>query len=379
MVSALVAEIRSIVEEIFPGAEVAEDPWHGPDRGHDLRFRHRGRWHVVEAKRCSPSGPDIGGTMLFVAAMNQLNKLSVPPDTDLILILLTERVSEFTTQHLPALRHLIQRPPTVVVAGAERCYVLGKDDPEGRWLDRCGSPASDPGDGSSSTAPAGGPLSDAQRLLLRCLLVHPKHAPGWWGGPRGPWRSAGDLAVLGPSPSTISRALSRFTSLHWMKWERSRPLRWLLPGAAIEHLVTQASLGRGSLTPLRHLSGGPIRRYLEKVTRGDLSSSMGNLAVGGWHAVAEHDCKVIMDLTRKPLVLKGSTTAAAIANGLDCIVDPEEPTFFYEKCPPEDLIGVADRSCPVVDLLQAACDVASDPDQGLQQATEIRRLIEAPW
>lgn len=372
--SALEAEARSVVEEVFPGAQFAEHSEDGPD----LRFRYQGRWHEVEAKRCSPSGPDLGGSMLFLAAMNQLNKVSASSDTALVLVLLTDRVTETTTQHLHALRHLVRRPPTVVVAGGDRAFLLAEDAPQGRWLDRCGFPAGEAIE-ASSPASAGGPLSDAQRLLLRCLLVHPEHPSGWWGGPRGPWRAASELAVLGPTPSTISRALARFTTLHWLKWPRKRALQWLLPGAAVEHLVTQASLARRSLVPMRHLSGGSIREKIAKMPLRGLEKTVGALALGGWHAIAIHERAVIMDVSRKPVVLKGTGSAQTVANALDCVVDPEDPTFFYEICPAEDLVGRSHEPFPLVDLIQAACDVASDPDQGLQQGTEIRRCIEEPW
>jgi hypothetical protein len=235
---------------------------------------------------------------------------------------------------------------------------------------------------------------DAAAWIIKSLLLAKlKDHPRWWGGYRGLIRTGSELAErAGVSPSMVSHVFERLRSRSFLRTERSDEIAISRPRALLELWMSQA---RHRIP--RSISVRPLYGNVPKLT-GDIldwlankwlhSDGAADWAVNGWMACHLHETGFVTDLAsrRVSIVGLGDHQSLISAWGLmrcderDAMLTIQPASaprsikggIFVDKLPGS---GPVARSLPVVDIIQAAVDVAHDPARGFEQAEHICRLL----
>ena len=228
--------------------------------------------------------------------------------------------------------------------------------------------------------------SDLTLTLLKLLLADRSPTHDAWFGP-GFIRptSANDLATrFGVSVSAIYAAIGAIRHRRWMDPRRGSELRLTEAGPVITWWMD-------------HAKNNPAKRIAVRDMFAKRTTSMpGTLAwlrkrpkvtacqwmVNGWGAIELHGASHLNTLATKPvsLVLRGPLPALLKMWDLvpsDSASDPRTILHIETAtCPRSVFIGgnVLD-GLPCIDLFQAALDVVSDPDRGVEQSTAITESL----
>ena len=231
------------------------------------------------------------------------------------------------------------------------------------------------------------PRNDVSFAILKVLLAaSARHRDGWWGGPTEPITTGVQLAqLIGRSSATAYATLDALASRGWMRKGYGQPLRLLDVAAAVTWWLDYAKHQRHPLIPVRPVYGDvPTTWESKDAWLRALAPAMSRVrwAIGGWSACQRHGFGVLQHPQAKPFTV---TVACEHAN-----ISPVLQAWSLVACDARDaafwLAPVAMTSAalaavvriddiPVVDGWQAALDVASDPDRGIEQATAIADLL----
>ena len=232
--------------------------------------------------------------------------------------------------------------------------------------------------------------SDVAQWALKVLLANvAKQDRRTWGGPTRADRlgNPGDLAELaGIGSSTAYAVVDALRERRWVATPRRGAfdvidlrgmLRWWLDVAKHE---------RPRLVPMQPVYDR-LGRDLPAALRWlrDTRADGVRWAVGGWAAVAEHDASHVVNIESQPVLLHTSAPLAELERSFRLSRASDAgtaPVLVQVTSGARSVLGGvvgADR-LPVVDLWQAALDVAGDPQRGIEQAESIAERLagEAP-
>ncbi len=228
----------------------------------------------------------------------------------------------------------------------------------------------------SSSSPREVPLTAVNQWLLKILLLG--RAPTtWWSGPRLGDATGQDLAgVAEVGSSTAYRLVGSLVARGWM----GRDLRLRRADALVRYWLDHARHEQVAVRPVRPLFGGiaspdAVQAWLGK--QGPVDGC--RWALGSWAACAAHGVAIVTGTTRLSIHAMGSIESLMRQWEL-APCDERDAAFVIEPCDPSmvrPLSGgmVAIDGLPVVDLWQAALDVARDPGRGGDQAWAIAQRI----
>lgn len=222
----------------------------------------------------------------------------------------------------------------------------------------------EPGPRPQRPASRGGSLfSDLNRWMLKLLVL--RHAPKpRWSGYRGRIPNPTHLGrIAGVSPETAHQFVRAFTAHDFLRVV-SGDLRIVRAGDLLEAWLAEERRIPTVWTYARGIDGGPFDPI-----RALASQPPGMVALGGFEACRRHG--LLHTTPGVPLVLSAQPLPALVAAwDLGCCGQQEAQVVISEPRHGASVfraVGVLD-GVPVVDVLQAALDVAPMPGRGLEQA-----------
>jgi hypothetical protein len=235
---------------------------------------------------------------------------------------------------------------------------------------------------------------DASAWILKVLLLSRlrKH-PRWWGGYRGPIRTGAELAErAGVSPSMVSHVFDLLRSRSWLHAERLDEIAISRPRALLEMWLSQARHRTLRSIPVRPLYGtvpgqaGDILHWL--AGKGHQPQGNATWAVSGWMACSLHETGFVTDLDQRRVSIACLGDHQPLIAAWDLMRCEERDAMFViqPSLLPRSITGgiahiplggspVIVPSLPVVDVIQAAMDVAADPARGFEQAEHICKIV----
>jgi hypothetical protein len=246
-----------------------------------------------------------------------------------------------------------------------------------------------PTDGPNRTAAAVSarrePLrSDVTMTLLKALLARAaasKRYRGWWGGRLDAIQSVAGLAAeLGCSASALYAVIGALRDREWVAVRHGAPPTIMdIPGVVTWWLDTQKHTQHHQVPVQPLYSTTPFATHaaiLDFLAQAPTVTA--TWAVSGWWACALHEAMALTEASHKPVsvAIAGPITTVLRAWNLR----PVGPGHQTGSClllesaalPKSTFCGMTTiGDLPVVDLWQAALDVASDPHRGIEQAEAI--------
>jgi hypothetical protein len=228
------------------------------------------------------------------------------------------------------------------------------------------------------------PWHDAAVRALKILLAQRSNPTvRWWGGAREPVTTGLQLAHLAETPpSSVYGLLDALAQRGWIKKGYGREIVPLDIAAVVNWWLDRAKHQRRRIIPVRPLySVEPLTSWAERGRwLNDQTHTHGGVpwAISGWAACHLLDLSILHQPEAKPFTLTVGLGAAGLPAFLrawqlvEC--DPRDAAFGIEPSAPKSaaLAAILDvDGLPVVDGWQAALDVVSDPDRGIEQATSI--------
>lgn len=231
-------------------------------------------------------------------------------------------------------------------------------------------------------------FSEGVAWIVKVLLFARLPASnGWWSGPRGEIRTGTELArVAGVSSSRAYQVLELLRHRSWLRPGRAgAPLTIASPRALLSAWIAQVRDQRAKAIPVRMLYGRNPQGMSQVLTwlakRPPDPPVAGTWAVGGWAACHLHGTGFVTDLAERPVSLAclGPPGRLLEAWGLMRCDDARDAAFLLEPVRARLAISAAaGKRPPVVDAVQAAMGVASDPARGFEQAEHIcNRIADA--
>jgi hypothetical protein len=220
------------------------------------------------------------------------------------------------------------------------------------------------------------PLTAVNQWLLKILLLG--RAPtAWWSGPRLGETKGRDLAGIATvGSSTAYRLVAALTARGWL----DHGLRLRRTDALVRYWLDHARHAQTTARPVRPLFGGleqpeAAQAWLRK--QGPVADCP--WAMGSWSACAAHGVAMVTGTTRLSIHAMGSVESLMRAWELTPC-EERDADFVIEACEPSMVRPLAGGSVvidgiPVVDIWQAALDVARDPGRGGDQAWAIAQRI----
>jgi hypothetical protein len=235
---------------------------------------------------------------------------------------------------------------------------------------------------------------DATAWMLKVLLLSRlQNHPRWWGGYRGRIRTGAELAErAGVSPSMVSHLFDLLRSRSWLRVDRSDEIVITRPRALLEAWLSQARHRLPRSIPVRPLYGaaptqaGDILDWLA----GMWQQRQGNRAwaVNGWMACNLQETGFVTDIDQRRVSITCLGDHQALMKAWELIRCDERDAMFViqPSASPRSISGgivhglvdssaVVAPSLPVVDVIQAALDVAPDPARGFEQAEHICKSV----
>lgn len=238
-------------------------------------------------------------------------------------------------------------------------------------------------------------FSEATAWIIKVLLLSRlRDRPRWWGGYRGPIRTGSELAErAGVSPSMVSHVFDLLRSRSLLRADRSDEISISRPQALLDLWMSQARHRIPRSIPVRPLYGnspsqsGDILDWLASKWR---SGDAPGWAVNGWLACHLHETGFVTDLDKRPVSIACLSDHQALLSawGLMRCDERDAMLLIQPAQAPRSIKGgistdnqpgsaVVAHALPVVDVIQAAVDVAHDPARGFEQAEHIcRALVE---
>ena len=245
----------------------------------------------------------------------------------------------------------------------------------------------DPDDGSLTTVTrADIPQHEAALRALKILLAQMgDHRQAWWGGFKEPITTGLQLARLAEtSQSGVYGLLDALAQRGWIRKGYGKELRLLNVRAVLAWWLDHAKHQLRLLIPVRPLyelnplmSWSARCRWLQ-----DQDAKLAPWAISGWAACHLLHLSVLHHPEAKPFSVTIGRSAVALPAVLhawklvEC--EPRDAIFWIEPTPPQRAALAATLlvdGVPVVDGWQAALDVASDPDRGIEQAMSIAERL----
>lgn len=220
------------------------------------------------------------------------------------------------------------------------------------------------------------PLTAVNQWLLKILLLG--RAPtAWWSGPRLDATKGRDLAGIATvGSSTAYRLVAALTARGWL----GNDLRLRRTDALVRYWLDHARHAPIAARPVRPLFGGldqpeAVQAWIRK--QGPVADCP--WALGSWAACAAHGVAMVTGTTRLSIHAMGSVESLMRAWELTPC-EERDAAFVIEACEPSMVRPLAGGAVvidgiPVVDIWQAALDVARDPGRGGDQAWAIAQRI----
>jgi len=226
-------------------------------------------------------------------------------------------------------------------------------------------------------------------LLLSRLQGHPR----WWGAYRGRIRTGAELAErAGVSPSMVSQLFDLLRSRCWLRVDRANEIVITRPRALLEAWLSQARHRPPRSIPVRPLYGsvpgqaGEILDWLAGRWRSGQGAHV--WAVNGWTACHIHETGFVTDLDQRRVSIACLGDHRGLISSWELMRCDERDAMFViqpSRMPrsisggivhdPRGASTVVASSLPVVDVIQAALDVAPDPARGFEQAEHICKTV----
>jgi hypothetical protein len=389
-------EVADLLRPWAPDVEVRAA--HEADRGYDLEIVHHGQSLLCEVRRLTSANVSayaiesaIARTAIWTANSKQRRALVV------VVASLTERMrvaiqeafeaTQKADLHLDTVAVLSRRGGAVIHFKPWNIEISKADFQEGASL----SPYVQKGSGGGSLQ-----FSEANAQLLKALLFSDMRerrpeTDQWWRGPQGPFRSPDEWARICEVGRATAYRLQRVMRAEGLLSEGTR-----LKLAGADRLLNQwleveKSVPKAAYIPVKPLyppkspkAGRDAQLAIAWLHEVETSARAkgGMVALTGWQAVVAHGLNIVVG--DRPV-----TAVVPLKSHLDHLLTDGG----VRDCPPEEawayLTVARDRrsafagtvpregKVPVVDLWQAALDVASDPSRGFDQAMAIAaRLIK---
>ncbi|MDD5309660.1 MAG: hypothetical protein PHU25_20265 [Deltaproteobacteria bacterium] len=206
-------------------------------------------------------------------------------------------------------------------------------------------------------------FSDLNRWMLKLLIL--RHAPkSRWPGHRGKIPNPTHLGrIAGVSVETAHQFVRAFAERDFLRAE-SGDLKLVRVREMLEAWLAEERRVSPAWTHARSIDGGPF-----DLERALASRPQGMVALGGFEACRRHG--LLHTTPGVPLVLSAEALPAVVAawdlgfcgqqEAQVMIAEPRHRASVFRA------VGLID-GLPVVDILQAALDVAPMPGRGLEQA-----------
>jgi len=247
----------------------------------------------------------------------------------------------------------------------------------------------DPDDGSHTTVTRTDiPQHEAALRALKILLAQMgDHHQAWWGGVKEPITTGLQLARLAEtSQSGVYGLLDALAQRGWIRKGYGRELRLLDVPAVLAWWLDHAKHQLRRLIPVRPLYvSDPLGSWSERcrwLKDQDEKLAVTPWAISGWAACQLLDLSILHHPEAKPFTVTIGRSAVALPAVLhawklvEC--EPRDAVFWIEPTPPQRAALAATLlvdGVRVVDGWQAALDVASDPDRGIEQAMSIAERL----
>lgn len=231
-------------------------------------------------------------------------------------------------------------------------------------------------------------FSDATSWILKVLLLSrlPKRPEQyWWGGPQGAWSSGQDLAsACKVSISMVYRVLETLRQRSWVEMDRGQGIRILRPRAILEAWLTQHRHREPASIPVRPLHGwtpGGAKAAMDWLSKQHTqTANEAGWAVCGWAACNLNGTAFVTDIDSRQVRIAclGAPDRLIDAWNLMRCDDPRDAAFGIVPVQAERSFAGSTSVAgllPVVDVIQSALDVVSDPARGLDQAEHIMEVV----
>ncbi len=312
-------------------------------------------------------------------------------------------------QHLDGLSLVILSVPKLVpkmldrvdaLLGGSRVNAAVISDVGGAWI-RCpdlGISLDEKGDPRQVMAPDEKEhrleFPDSTAWMIKVLLLSRlQNHPLWWGGYRGQIRTGAELAELaGVSPSMVSHLFDLLRSRSWLRADRGDEIVITRPRALLEAWLSQAQQRLSRSIPVRPLYGaapnqaGDILDWL--AGRRQQGQGPHAWAVNGWRACHLHGVGFVTDIDQRRISITCLGDHQGLMKSWELMrCDDRDAMFVLQSTrSPRSITGgivpglmdgatAVASSLPVVDVIQAALDVASDPARGFEQAEHICKAV----
>jgi len=237
-------------------------------------------------------------------------------------------------------------------------------------------------------------FSDATAWMLKVLLLSRLQGhPRWWGGYRGRIRTGAELAErAGVSPSMVSHLFDLLRGRSWLRVDRSDEIVITRPRALLDAWLSQARHRQPRSIPVRPLYGtaptqaGDILDWLAGKWQQHQSNQV--WAVNGWMACNLQETGFVTDIDQRHVSIACLGDHQSLITAWELMRCDERDAMFVIQPSgsprsitggivhgPLDAATVVASSLPVVDVIQAALDVAPDPARGFEQAEHICKTV----
>jgi hypothetical protein len=206
----------------------------------------------------------------------------------------------------------------------------------------------------------------------------------WWQSPThwdGLIISGTQLAQIAGMPtSTAYAVLQDLDRMGWIAHRRGLAVRLTRPEHVCADWLLLARRQTTTRLPIR-----PI--FPSKNANEDPLQTMARLAgrlphkswaIGGWAACRLFNLDIVTEAERFPILIRTQGNAQDAMEAMECsICEPAQAIAYLEPAAGRHALA-GSRMCgniPIVDVIQAALDVASDSSRGVQQAEHIADLV----
>jgi hypothetical protein len=227
--------------------------------------------------------------------------------------------------------------------------------------------------------------TDASQWVLKLLLLGPLRQNLWWQAPDhwdGMLRSGPEIArVSGITVPSAYDMLERLRQTGWIAHRRGLPIRLTRPEHILADWLLVARRARPGRLPIKPLfpRGADDADQIAWLAR--LASRLPATtpwALTSWAACQLHHVDISTDASAYPVTIAAAGDQVEILSRLECSAcEPGDAVAYLDLRPGKHAFRgvVRHGGVPVVDLVQAALDVASDPARGLEQAEHLVEII----